>query len=112
MSDARPRTVWIGTDTPFVLEEFTNKDTGQLITGVDTGTCSIYSGVDDTLIVSLSLIEIAATPGSYRVLIPDDQSGLVEGMPLRLQFNISGGAGLTYRLDAKAIARVKKDDGL
>lgn len=108
----RPRTVWIGTDTPFVLEEFRNELTGQLITGVTTGTCKIFSGVDDSLIATINLVEVAGTPGSYEVLIPDDQAGLTEGMPLRLQFDISGGAGLTFRLDAKAVARVKKDDGL
>ncbi len=108
----RPRTVWIGTDTPFVLEEFRNEATGQLITGVTTGTMDIYDGTDDTLISSLGLTEVAATPGNYEVLVPDTQTGLTEGQPLRLQFNISGGAGLTVRLDARAIARVKKDDGL
>ncbi len=108
----RPRTVWIGTDTPFVLEEFRNELTGQLITGITDGTCRIWSGVDGTLIALLLLAEVAGTPGSYEVLIPDDLIGLVEGLALRLQFDISGGAGLTLRLDAKAVARVKKDDGL
>jgi len=111
MSD-RPRTVWIGTDTPFVLEEFRNEKTGQLITEVADGTMSLYDGTDNSLIVELSLVEVADEPGSYEVLIPSDQSGLTEGQPLRMQFDISGGATLTYRLDARAIARVKKDDGL
>ena len=56
--------------------------------------------------------ELAGEPGSYEVVIPDDQSGLSEGLSLRLQFEISGGAGLGYRIDARAIAIVKKDDGL
>ena len=111
MSD-RPRTVFIGTDTPFVLEEFRNELTGQLITGVNSGTMKIFSGVDDVLISTLSLVELEAEPGSYEVLVPSTQTGLAEGMPLRLQFDISGGTNLTIRLDAKAIARVKKDDGL
>ncbi|MGW8178355.1 MAG: hypothetical protein ACWGQW_06255 [bacterium] len=108
----RPRTVWIGTDTPFVLEQFRNEKTGQLIEGITTGTMKLYSGVDDSLIATFNLTELAEELGSYECLIPDDQSGLSEGMPLRLQFEISGGAGLSYRLDAKAIARVQKDDGL
>jgi hypothetical protein len=108
----RPRTVWIGTDTSFILEQFRNELTGQLIQGIENGTMSIYSGVDDSLIAELALIEVVESPGNYEVLIPDDQSGLIEGMALRLQFDISGGAGLTLRLDAKAVARVKKDDGL
>ena len=108
----RPRTVWIGTDSPFILEKYTNERTGQLITGVTTGTCKIYDGTNNTLIDTISLVELAAEPGSYEVVIPDDQSGLVEGMPLRLQFEISGGAGLGYRIDARAIAIVKKDEGL
>jgi hypothetical protein len=108
----RPRTVWIGTDTPFVLEAFKNETTGQLITGITTGTMKIYDGNDDSLIATISLGEIAAEPGSYEALVPDTQTGLTEGQPLRLQFDISGGAGLTLRIDARAVARVKKDDGL
>jgi sulfur transfer protein SufE len=108
----RPRTVWIGTDTPFVLEQFRNEKTGQLIEGITTGTMQIYSGVDDSLIATLNLTELVDELGSYEVLVPDDQTGLVEGMALRLQFEISGGAGLSYRLDARATARVRKDDGL
>ncbi len=108
----RPRTVWIGTDTPFVLEQFRNEKTGQLIEGISSGTLKLYSGVDNSLISTLSLTELVEELGSYEVLVPDDQAGLVEGMPLRLQFEISGGAGLSYRLDARATARVKKDDGL
>ncbi len=111
MSD-RPRTVWIGTDTPFVLEEFRNEKTGQLIEGIATGTLKIYSGVDDSIITTLNLTELVEELGSYEVLVPYNQSGLVEGMALRLQFEISGGVGLSYRLDARATARVKKDDGL
>ena len=111
MSD-RPRTVWIGTDTPFVLEEFRNELTDQLITGIATGTMKIFSGVDDELISTIMLVELANTPGSYEALIPATQAGLTESLPLRLQFDISGGANLTLRLDAKAIARVMKDDGL
>ena len=114
----RPRTVWIGTDTPFVLEEFRDKRTGQLITGITDGTLKIYDGTDNELLGTISLDEQADKLGSYEVLVPDtfteDASGnpLVEGQPLRLQFEISGGIDLMYRMDARAIARVKKDDGL
>lgn len=114
----RPRTVWIGTDTPFVLEEFRNDKTGQLLTGIGDGTLKIYSEVDGALIVPIGMLEVGDTPGSYEALVPAILQGilgndlLVEGMPLRLQFDISGGAGLSFRLDARAIARVKKDDGL
>lgn len=108
----RPRTIWIGTDTPFVLEEFRNELTGQVITGIVGGTMKIFSGVDDSLIATISLIELAATPGSYEALVPDTQTGLIEGQPIRLQFDISGGTDLTLRLDARAIARVMKDDGV
>ncbi len=111
MSD-RPRTVWIGTDTAFVLEEFRNELTGQLITGVSSGTMDIYSGADDTLIQSLPLNENLDILGNYEALVPASQSGLSEGLALRLQFDITGGTGLTLRLDAKAVARVMKDDGL
>lgn len=108
----RPRTVWIGTDTTFVLEGLRNEQSGQLITGVTIGTMKLYDGTDDSLITTLSLDELADEPGSYEVLVPSNQSGLSEGQPLRLQFEITGGIGLAYRLDAKAVARVKKDDGL
>lgn len=108
----RPRTVWIGTDTPLILEAYKNERTGQLITGIVTGTCKIYDGTSNSLIATISLEELASEPGSYEVVVPDDQSGLTEGMPLRLQFEISGGAGLGYRIDARAVAIVKKDDGL
>ncbi len=108
----RPRTVWIGTDTPFILEEFRNEKTGQLIEGITTGTMKIFSGVDNSLIATINLVEVPEDLGSYEALVPDTQTGLSEGMPLRLQFDITGGAGLALRLDAKALARVKKDDGL
>jgi len=106
----RPRHVWIGTDTPFVLEEFKNEDTGQLITD-GTGTCKIYNDTNNSLIDTINLVEDASAPGNYEALIPDTQAGLSEGLPLRLQFEITGGAGLSYRMDAKAVAMVKKDDG-
>ena len=108
----RPRTVWIGTDNKFVLEEFKNETSGQLLTGISTGTLKIYDGTDDSLISTISLTEVAAAAGSYEVIIPDTQTGLSEGLPLRLRFDISGGADLTLRLDARAIARVMKDTGL
>jgi hypothetical protein len=108
----RPRVVWIGTDTPFVLEEFTNEETGQLIVGVTTGTMKIYNESTGALIATITLVEDAATPGNYEAVVPFDQSGLTEGLPLRLQFEISGGSGLAYRMDARAVAQVKKDDGL
>lgn len=111
MSD-RPRTVWIGTDTPFILEEFRNETTGQLLIGISTATLKIFDGTDDTLISNLAMNEVAGVPGSYEVLVPATQTGLAEGAPLRLQFDISGGPGLTLRLDARGIARVMKDDGL
>jgi hypothetical protein len=111
MSD-RPRSIWIGTDTPFILEEFRNESTGQLITGILTGTCKLYSEVDKSLIATLPLNEVAAEPGSYECLVPADQSGLSEGLAVRMQFEISGGASLSLRIDAKAVARVKKDEGL
>ena len=109
----RPRTVWIGTDTPFVLEEFRNEKTGQLITGVVGGTCKLYSAVDNSLIATLDLEEVAEKEGSYEVLISAIFVALItEGQRLRLQFEISGGLHLTYREDVRAIARVKTDDGL
>ena len=108
----RPRTVWIGTDTPFALEEFRNETTEQLITGVVTGTCKIYNETTGDLIDTIDLVEDVEHLGNYVALIPADQEGLTEGLPLRLQFEISGGSGLSYRMDAKAIAMVKKDDGL
>jgi hypothetical protein len=108
----RPRVVWIGTDNAFVLEEFKNEDTGQLITGITTGTCEIWEAVQGTMLASLPLDELPEEPGSYRVIIPDTQSSLGEGLPLMLRFEISGGAGLALRLDARAVARVKTDDGL
>ena len=108
----RPRTIWIGTDTPFVLEQFRNEKTGQLLTGITTGTLKLYSGVDDSLIVTLTLTEDPDVPGDYEALVPDTQTGFIEGLAVRMQFDITGGAGLTLRLDAKAIARVMKDDGL
>jgi len=108
----RPRSVWIGTDTPFVLEGFKNERTQQLFTGITTGTMGVYDGTNDTLIVSLPLVELGDEPGAYEAIVPDDQSGLTEGQPLRLQFEISGGAGFGFRLDAKAVASVKKDSGL
>jgi hypothetical protein len=111
MSD-RPRVVWIGTDNAYVLEEFKNEDTGQIISGITTGTCEIYEAVGNTLLATLDLDELTEEPGSYRVIIPDTQAGLSEGLPLMLRFEISGGAGLALRLDARAIARVKTDDGL
>ncbi len=108
----RPRTVWIGTDTSFTLEELRNRSTGQFITGITSGTLKIFDGSDNSLISTISLTEVLDTPGDYEALIPDTQTGLSEGLPLRLQFDITGGAGLALRLDARAIARVMKDTGL
>jgi hypothetical protein len=116
----RPRTVWIGTDTPFFLEAFKDERTGQFLTGITDGKMTIHSEVPNPAVSSIvkvvSLIELSDEEGTYEALVPADQAGflseIVEGQPLRLQFDISGGAGLTLRLDAKAVARVKKDDGL
>jgi len=111
MSD-RPRTVWIGTDNVFTLEQFKNEKTGQIITGVNTAALNIFSGVDDSLLATLPLSETFVGSGDYEALVSDKQAGLSEGMPLRLRFDLDAGPGLHLRIDAKAVARVKKDDGL
>lgn len=108
----RPRTIWIGSDTSFVLEAFTNESTGTKILDITDGTLKLYNGKTDALFSTITLIEIPSIPADYEGIVPDDQSGLSEGAGVRMQFDISGGAGLTLRIDARAIARVKKDDGL
>ena len=70
----------------------------QLVTGVatDTATCTVrlVDDHDDTEIeASIDVPEVVGTKGLYRGIIPDNQSGLVIGQLVRLEWTADDGAG-------------------
>ena len=105
----RPRIVLIGTPTRFRLK-FINSDTKAVITGSTDGTVKLFDDTDNSLIVTLNLVE-ESTNGTYSVNVPFDQTGLADGAPGHFELFITGGAGFELTITGRVVYRSLTDDG-
>jgi hypothetical protein len=89
---------------------FTNADTKAVITGSTNGTVTLFDDTDNSLIVTLNLVEESSL-GTYSVAVPYNQSGLVEGGAGHFVLFITGGAGFELTITGRCIYRSLTDDG-